>query len=74
MDPHDFLLLAARLSNSSDQADLRTAVSRAYYAAFHVARDFLTALGFRTPMGEQATFGFACRTVVMHRWCKQDFA
>jgi uncharacterized protein (UPF0332 family) len=39
---------------SSDQADLRTAVSRAYYAAFHVARDFLTALGFQTPNGEQA--------------------
>ena len=35
----EFLLLARALSQSSDEASLRSAISRAYYAAFRTARD-----------------------------------
>jgi uncharacterized protein (UPF0332 family) len=41
MDPADFISLAIRLSKSNSEADLRTAVSRAYYGAFHTVRRFL---------------------------------
>ncbi len=48
MDPGDFLSTAIRLSNGSHEGDLRTAVSRAYYGVFHLARQFLgdCGLGF----------------------------
>ena len=36
-----FLNTARNLSQSTDEASLRTAVSRAYYAAFHEARAYL---------------------------------
>ena len=36
MNWRDFLSLAARLAGGATEADWRTAVSRAYYAAFHV--------------------------------------
>lgn len=45
MDPADFLSLAIRLSVSQREADLRTAVSRAYYGAFHLARNLLLDCG-----------------------------
>ena len=38
MNWRDFLLLATRLAAGTTEADWRTAVSRAYYAAFHIAR------------------------------------
>jgi hypothetical protein len=38
MNWRDFLQLARRLSRGTAEADWRTAVSRAYYAAFHIAR------------------------------------
>jgi uncharacterized protein (UPF0332 family) len=41
MDPTDFISLAIRLSNSQRESDLRTAVSRAYYGAFHLSRRLL---------------------------------
>jgi uncharacterized protein (UPF0332 family) len=34
----DFLPLAHRLAASSSEPEWRTAISRAYYAAFHAAR------------------------------------
>ncbi len=37
----DFLSLAKQLGADADEASKRTAVSRAYYAAFHVARAWL---------------------------------
>src|SRR5438477_485799 len=42
MNWRDFLSLAARLAADVTEADWRAAVSRAYYAAFHVARQLLT--------------------------------
>lgn len=45
MDPLDFISLGIRLANSNSEADRRTAMSRAYYGAFHVARRFLINCG-----------------------------
>jgi len=36
MDPHDFHQLASQLATSPHAAELRTAISRAYYATYHV--------------------------------------
>jgi uncharacterized protein (UPF0332 family) len=47
MNGHEFLASAKRLSESPHAADLRSSVSRAYYAAYHVAHDFLVGCGIR---------------------------
>ena len=49
MDGIALIALAGRLAAppSADEASCRTSVSRAYYAAFHVARAFLVELGFK---------------------------
>jgi uncharacterized protein (UPF0332 family) len=49
-----FLTVAQALSAGPTEAEWRSAISRAYYAAFHTAREFLTRLRFRVPPGEQA--------------------
>lgn len=54
MNPRDFLTLANALAAGTTEAAWRSAVSRAYYAAFHVARRLLRDLGFRVPRGDQA--------------------
>jgi uncharacterized protein (UPF0332 family) len=54
MDPRDFLDVADEWSRGSREAEWRSAVSRAYYAAFHVARSLLEGQGFRVPQAEQA--------------------
>src|SRR5687767_792931 len=54
MDPRDFLDVAFDLAGEFREADWRSAVSRAYYAAFHVASDFMRQCGFNVPQGEQA--------------------
>ena len=41
----DFQRVAYRLGNGNDEADLRTAVSRLYYALFHCAKDRLGVSG-----------------------------
>jgi uncharacterized protein (UPF0332 family) len=48
MDGRNFIALAGRLAvaPAADEAMYRTAVSRAYYGAFHLARGFLFELGF----------------------------
>lgn len=51
MDPRDFLALAKRLSSSAAPAGCRTAISRAYYAAFHVGAAHLRDLGFSIGKG-----------------------
>lgn len=50
----DVLRLAEKMSTAGNEAEWRCAISRAYYAAFHHARDLLQALGFEVPRGEQA--------------------
>ena len=46
---HDFLLLAQKLAREGDEASKRTAVSRAYYAAFNLARKLLEERGVPIP-------------------------
>jgi uncharacterized protein (UPF0332 family) len=54
MNWRDFLPLATRLAAGTTEADWRTAVSRAYYAAFHVARRLLADLRFTVPRADRA--------------------
>ncbi len=54
MNGRDFLLVAARLAAETTEGDWRTAVSRAYYAAFHVIRHSLSDLKFTVPRTDRA--------------------
>ena len=54
MNWRDFLSLATRLAAGATEADWRTAVSRAYYAAFHVARRLFADLNFTVPRADRA--------------------
>jgi uncharacterized protein (UPF0332 family) len=54
MNGRDFLPVARRLLAAADEADWRSAVSRAYYAAFHVARRLLSDLNFTVPHADRA--------------------
>jgi uncharacterized protein (UPF0332 family) len=54
MNWRDFLLVATRLAAGTTEADWRTAVSRAYYAAFHVARRLFADLRFAVPRADRA--------------------
>lgn len=53
MDFRDFLNRANTLVNGTTEGEWRTAVSRAYYAAFHVPRELLIDLNFRVPHAER---------------------
>lgn len=53
MDFRNFLTVARALMLGPTEADWRSAASRAYYAAFHVAGELLTDLGFVVPSGER---------------------
>ena len=50
----DFLPLAAHLAAQHTEPEWRTAVGRAYYVAFHAARELLEGLGFRVPRADRA--------------------
>ena len=54
MNGRDFLTLAQTLATSGTEAAWRSAISRAYYGAFHVARELLENLRFVVPRGDQA--------------------
>lgn len=54
MNERDFLSLAHSLTGGGTEVAWRTAVSRAYYAAFHVARNLLQDLGFTVPHADRA--------------------
>ena len=54
MNFRDFLTLAATLAAGSTEAEWRSAVSRAYYAAFHVGCELLRDLAFRVPRADRA--------------------
>lgn len=54
MDFRDYLTLANNLLNEPSEAAWRSAVSRAYYAAFHVAGQLLEDLNFRIPQADRA--------------------
>jgi uncharacterized protein (UPF0332 family) len=54
MNERDFLTLAWNLAGATTEAAWRSAISRGYYAAFHVARGLLEGLGFTVPRGDRA--------------------
>jgi uncharacterized protein (UPF0332 family) len=54
MNWRNYLFLASRLTTGNAEADWRTAVSRAYYAAFHVARQLFVDLNFVVPRADRA--------------------
>lgn len=49
MDPREFQTLASTLVNGKTPAEIRTAISRAYYATHNVGVEFLSGLGFSIP-------------------------
>jgi uncharacterized protein (UPF0332 family) len=54
MDARTFLTTADQLARGATEADWRSAVSRAYYAVFHVARQLFTTCGFTVPRADRA--------------------
>jgi uncharacterized protein (UPF0332 family) len=54
MTGREFLLLAKQLAGAGTEAEWRSAISRAYYAAFHVARELLEDLRFAVPRADRA--------------------
>src|SRR5947208_5571432 len=54
MDFRAYLPLAFTLANGGTEAEWRSGTSRAYYAAFHVARELLSDLGFVVPRAERS--------------------
>jgi uncharacterized protein (UPF0332 family) len=54
MNFRDFLKVAIALAAGTTEAEWRSAVSRAYYAAFHVGRLLLHDLGFTVPRADLA--------------------
>jgi uncharacterized protein (UPF0332 family) len=53
MTGRDFLACAERLARNTAEAELRSAVSRAYYGAFHEARALFGEIEIRLPKTEQ---------------------
>jgi hypothetical protein len=53
MEGDDFFSLAVRLSSGTSAAELRSATSRAYYGAFHKARELLERIGIALPTGPE---------------------
>lgn len=54
MDFRNYLGLAITLRDGTTEAEWRSASSRAYYAAFHIARKLLLDLGFAVPRADRA--------------------
>ncbi len=69
MDFRKFLALAERLTQGTTQAEWRIAVSRAYYAAFHLGGERLDNLGFRVPHRTEQSHVFVWR-----RWSNAGVA
>lgn len=67
-DPADFLALARALAGTTDpsEAELRTAISRAYYAVFLKARENLVRLGRITPTQSGEDHGLVIATLRGH--------
>jgi uncharacterized protein (UPF0332 family) len=54
MNWRDFLPLAAQLAHGTSEAEWRSAVSRAYYSAFHISRRLLSDARFAIPRADRA--------------------
>ena len=54
MTGDDFIILAGKLATNADEASLRSAVSRAYYGAFHLALHYLDDIERPAPQNANA--------------------
>lgn len=54
MDPRDFQKLAAKLASETGAADIRTAISHAYYSVFSVGVELLRDTGLGVSIGPSA--------------------
>lgn len=54
MNWRDFLTLGTQLAAGTSEAEWRTAVSRAYYAVFHAARNLFADMHFAVPRADRA--------------------
>lgn len=54
MTGEDFISIATQLLAGNSEAHYRSAVSRAYFGAFHVARDFVRSCGILVSFGPEA--------------------
>jgi hypothetical protein len=55
MTGNDFITVAGKIAASySDPASCRTAIGRAYYGAFHLAKSFLAEVGTQPPRNSNA--------------------
>ncbi len=54
MSPHDFLEVAGKWAIANREAEWHSAASRAYYAAFHAARQLFLQWGFAVPQSDKA--------------------
>jgi len=54
MTGREFLTVANRLAGAGTEAEWRSAISRAYYAAFHAARELMEDLRFAVPRADRA--------------------
>jgi len=54
MNPLDMLRVVDELIGGAEEAFWRSAISRIYYAAFHVARGLLLSCGFAVPLDQRA--------------------
>jgi hypothetical protein len=61
MDPREFHVLASELITKNRASEIRTAISRAYYAAHNVGAQILSEMGFRISKGS------ACHSDVWSR-------
>jgi len=53
MDPRAFHQLASHLVRGSSAAEMRTTISRAYYATYHLGAELLREMGFHISTGPQ---------------------
>lgn len=51
MNPREFYELAKELSQRTRPSEIRSSISRAYYAVYHVSVEILEKLGFQIPKG-----------------------
>lgn len=54
MNWRDLLVLASRLAKGGTEAEWRAAISRAYYAVFHIARRLFVDLSFVVPRADRS--------------------
>ena len=63
IDPEEYLNFATRLASGTDNAALRSAADRVYYAAFLTSRNVLAAKDYLTPYYDARDHAYVSRTL-----------